>query len=118
MGDEFVERAMTSASGTDSEEIQRLITANIWGSIWTREGLDRRSRSLLNIGILIALRAEGELAGHVRGALRNGLSRNEIREAVIHTVGYCGAPAALSAMRIVQATLEAELDEDKDIASR
>ncbi len=62
----------------------------------------RRDRSLLNLGILTALRAHEELAGHVRGALNNGLSRGEIVEAIVHTTGYCGAPAALSAMKVVQ----------------
>ena len=68
-----------------------------------------RDRSLLNIGMLVALRATGELRGHVRGGLRNGLTREEITEAVIHTAGYCGAPAALSAMKVVQEVLVEEL---------
>lgn len=63
----------------------------------------------MNLGMLIALRAHEELAGHVRGSLRNGLTRTEITEAVIHTAGYCGAPAALAAMRVVQRVLEEEL---------
>ncbi|MFD6455914.1 carboxymuconolactone decarboxylase family protein, partial [Nocardia sp. NPDC060220] len=67
-----------------------------------RPGLDRRDRSLLNLGILTALRAHDELAGHVRGALNNGLTRAQITESIIHTAGYCGAPAALAAMRIAQ----------------
>lgn len=109
MGDEFVERALGNASGTDSEEIQRYVTEAVWGGVWTRPGLDRRSRSLMNLGMLIALRAHEELAGHVRASLRNGLTRTEITEAVIHTAGYCGAPAALAAMRVVQRVLEEEL---------
>ncbi|MEU2258348.1 carboxymuconolactone decarboxylase family protein [Nocardia xishanensis] len=102
MGDEFVDRALARTAGTESEEIQRFVTEHVWDAVWNRPGLDRRDRSLLNLGILTALRAHEELAGHVRGALNNGLTREEIVEAVIHTSGYCGAPAALSAMRVVQ----------------
>ncbi|WP_032377980.1 carboxymuconolactone decarboxylase family protein [Rhodococcoides fascians] len=109
MGEEFVERAFADAENTDSAALQDFVTDTVWGGVWTRPGLDHRSRSLLNLGILIALRANEELAGHVRGALRNGLTRTEITETVIHTAGYCGAPAALAAMRVVQKVLDAEL---------
>lgn len=108
MGEDFVERALGNAAGTDSEELQKYVTDAVWGGIWTRPGLDRRSRSLMNLGMLIALRAHEELAGHVRGGLRNGLTRKEITEAVIHSAGYCGAPAALAAMRVVQRALDDE----------
>ncbi len=110
MSDAFVDRAMDRAAGTASEAIQHVVTENVWGNIWNRSGLGRRDRSLLNIGMLVALRAEAELAGHVRGGLTNGLSREEITEAVIHASGYCGAPAALAAMKIVQAVFD-ELDD-------
>lgn len=102
MGDAFVDRAMDRAEGTASEAIQHVVTENVWGNIWNRPGLGWRDRSLLNIGMLVALRANVELAGHVRGGLTNGLTREEITEAVIHASGYCGAPAALSAMKTVQ----------------
>lgn len=106
MGDAFVDRALARTAGTESEDLQRFVTEHVWDAVWNRPGLDRRSRSLLNLGILTALRAHEELAGHVRGALTNGLTREEIVEAVIHTAGYCGAPAALSAMRVVQQVLD------------
>jgi len=109
MGADFVDAAFERTRGTDSEELQNLVTANVWGSVWTRPGLDRRSRSLINLGMLIALRAENELKGHVRGALRNGLTRTEIVETVIHASAYCGAPAGLAAMRVVQEVLDNEL---------
>ena len=109
MGDQFVDAALHRATGTDGETLQAYVTEHIWGAVWTRPELDRRSRSLLNLGILISLRAHEELAGHVRGALRNGLTRVEIVEAVIHAAAYCGAPAGLAAMRIVQDSLVAEL---------
>jgi 4-carboxymuconolactone decarboxylase len=111
MGDDFVDRALSNAAGTDSEELQTHITEHVWGAVWTRPGLDRRSRSLLNLGMLIALRADDELAGHVRGALTNGLTRDEIVESVIHASGYVGAPAALAAMRVVRKALVDELGE-------
>ena len=109
MGDDFVDAALDRNAGTDGEDLQHHITATVWGSVWTRDGLSRRDRSLLNIGMLVALRATGELRGHVRGGLRNGLTREEITEAVIHTAGYCGAPAALSAMKVAQEVLVDEL---------
>ena len=109
MGEDYVERAFANSANTDSAALQDFVTDTVWGGVWTREGLDNRSRSLLNLGILIALRAHEELAGHVRGALRNGLTRHEITETVIHTAGYCGAPAALAAMRVVQKVLDSEL---------
>ncbi|AWB83885.1 carboxymuconolactone decarboxylase family protein [Corynebacterium liangguodongii] len=113
MGDNFVDTALAKAAGSDGEELQHHITATVWGSVWTREGLSRRDRSLLNIGMLVALRATEELRGHVRGALANGLTREEVTEAIIHASGYCGAPAALSAMKVAQDVLEAELGPKK-----
>lgn len=109
MGDDFVDAALARNAGKDGEELQNHVTATVWGSVWTRDGLSRRDRSLLNIGMLVALRATEELRGHVRGALANGLTREEITEAIIHSSGYCGAPAALSAMKVAQEVLEAEL---------
>ncbi|WP_199256639.1 carboxymuconolactone decarboxylase family protein [Mycolicibacterium mengxianglii] len=112
MGDGYVNDALARAAGTPAEGLQELVTTHLWGAVWARPGLDRRSRSLITIGVLAALRAdlEPELEGHVRGALRNGLSRREITEAVIHTAGYCGVPAALSAMRTVQRILDAQAE--------
>ena len=109
MGDDFVDAALERSAGTDSEAIQRHISETVWGSVWTRDGLSKRDRSLLNIGMLVALRATEELRGHVRGGIRNGLTREEISEAIIHASGYCGAPAALSAMKVAQEVLVKEL---------
>lgn len=109
MGDDFVDAALNRSAGTDGEALQEHVTATVWGSVWTRDGLSRRDRSLLNIGMLVALRATEELRGHIRGALANGLTREEITEAIIHSSGYCGAPAALSAMKVAQQVLEEEL---------
>lgn len=109
MGDAFVDAALERNAGSDGEALKKHVTETVWGSVWTRDGLARRDRSLLNIGMLVALRATEELRGHVRGALENGLTRTEITEAIIHASGYCGAPAALSAMKVAQEVLVAEL---------
>lgn len=119
MGDDFVDAALERNAGSDGETLQKHITATVWGSVWSREGLARRDRSLLNIGMLVALRATEELRGHIKGALANGLTRTEITEAIVHASGYCGAPAALSAMKVAQEVLVAELgplEEESDEA--
>jgi len=109
LGDEYVDAALSRNAGTDGEALQKYVSEYLWGSVWTRPGLDRRSRSLLNLGMLVALCQHHELSVHVVGALHNGLTRDEIVEAIIHATAYCGAPAGLSAMRVVQETLVAEL---------
>ncbi|SIS23479.1 carboxymuconolactone decarboxylase family protein [Williamsia sterculiae] len=108
MGDHYVDQAVQRSAGTESDTIQHFITEHVWDGVWNRPGLGRRDRSLLNLGILTALRAQDELVGHVRGALNNGLSREEITEAIVHTAGYCGAPAALAAMRAAQQVFDAQ----------
>lgn len=75
------------------------MTEYCWGTVWARSGLDRRTRSLLNIAMLTALNRQHELRSHVRGALRNGCSVEEIRETLLQAAVYCGMPAALDAMR-------------------
>jgi 4-carboxymuconolactone decarboxylase len=108
LGDEHVDRA--TASATDfSRPFQEFITRSAWGEAWTREALDRRTRSCITLAVLTALRSEGEIAMHVRAALRNGLTPDEIREVLIHTAVYAGVPAANSAFAIAQRTLQ-ELD--------
>jgi 4-carboxymuconolactone decarboxylase len=108
LGDEHVDRA--TANATDfSRPFQDFITRSAWGEAWTRPGLDRRTRSCITLAVLTALRSEGEIAMHVRAALRNGLEPDEIREVLIHTAVYAGVPAANSAFAIAQRTLQ-ELD--------
>ena len=104
LGDDHVNRAMT---GTDAftEPFQDYITRAAWGDVWARPGLDRRSRSMITLAALTALRAEGEIAMHVRAALRNGLSPDEIAEVLMHTAVYAGVPAANAAFAIAQRTL-------------
>lgn len=110
LGDDHVDRA--TAETTDlTDDFQRLITEYAWGSVWTRAVLDRRTRSLITITALVALGHHEELALHLRGALRNGVSVAEIRETLLHSAVYCGVPAANTAFRIAQQTL-AEIDGD------
>lgn len=105
LGDEYVDRA--TASATDfSRPFQEFITRAAWGEAWTRPGLDRRTRSCITLALLTALRAEHELPIHVRGALNNGVTREEILEVLIHTAVYAGVPAANRAVAIAQQTLD------------
>ncbi|HET8758974.1 MAG TPA: 4-carboxymuconolactone decarboxylase [Solirubrobacteraceae bacterium] len=101
LGDAHVDRA----KGGDPD-FQDFITRYAWGEIWTRPGLDRRTRSAITITALIALGHENELAMHIRAALRNGLSADEIREVLLHSAIYCGVPAANSAFAVATPILE------------
>src|SRR5690349_8903357 len=105
LGDEHVDRAGAGASDL-TEDFQRLITEYAWGAIWSRPGLDRRTRSLITITALVARGHDEELALHVRAALRNGVSVDEIKETLLQSAIYCGVPAANTAFRIAQAVLE------------
>ncbi|EAW07812.1 putative 4-carboxymuconolactone decarboxylase [Aspergillus clavatus NRRL 1] len=104
LGNEHVARSISNASEF-SRPMQEVVTEWAWGNIWNRPGLDRKQRSLLNIGMLMALNRTPELAVHVRGAVNNGLSEVEIREAIIHATVYCGAPAGMEAMRTAERVL-------------
>ena len=105
LGDDHVDRAI--ARTTDfTREFQDLITRYAWGEIWTRPGLDRRTRSCITLTALIALGRDEELALHVRAALRNGLSGDEIKEVLLHAAIYCGVPAANTAFAVAQRVLD------------
>lgn len=106
MTDAYVDRALQGAVGF-GEPIQELATAFGWGAVWSREGLDRRTRSLLNLAMLTALNRPHELEGHVRGALSNGCTVEEIQEALLQAAVYCGFPAGLDAFRTARRALEA-----------
>jgi len=107
LGDAHVDRAI--ANTTDfTEPFQEFITKMAWGSVWTRDGLARRERSMITLAVLCALRCEDELAMHVRAALRNGLTADEIREVLLHTAVYAGVPAANTAFARAQAVLRDE----------
>jgi 4-carboxymuconolactone decarboxylase len=104
LGDEHVDRAI--ARTTDfTAEFQDLITRYAWGEIWTRPGLDRRTRSCITLTALVAGGHEQELAMHLRGALRNGLTPDEIKEVLLQTAIYCGVPAANAAFAVAQEVL-------------
>jgi 4-carboxymuconolactone decarboxylase len=98
VGVDHVERSLASADDF-TMPLQEYITRYAWGDVWRRPGLDRRARSILNIGMLTALNRPAELKLHLRGAVRNGVTRDEIRECLLQTAVYCGAPAALDAFR-------------------
>ena len=105
LGDAHVDRATENATEF-SRPFQEFITRAAWGEVWTRPGLDRRTRSVITLSVLIALRAENEIPMHVRAAIRNGLTPEEIREVIIHTAVYAGVPAANSAIALAQKTLD------------
>ena len=105
VGDEYVNRALANGSTEFSRPGQELVTEFGWGYAWTRPGLEKKQRSLLNIGMLMALNRQPELAVHIRGAVNNGLSEVEIREAILHATTYCGVPAGVDAMKTAENVL-------------
>ena len=107
LGAEHVERTLGQATPF-TRPIQELVTEYCWGAVWTREGLDRRTRSLVNLGMLTALNRSHELAGHVRGALNNGCTEVEIQETLLQASVYCGMPAGLEAFRVAERVLGEE----------
>ena len=104
LGDEHVDRARANATEFTAD-FQDLITRYAWEEIWARPGLGRRERSLITLAILSALRSD-ELALHVRGALNNGVTREEIKEVLLHSAVYAGVPAANHAFAIAQRVLD------------
>ena len=106
MGEYFVARAL--AGTTDfTQPIQDHISRNAWGDVWQREGLDRKTRSLVTVAMLTALGKQHELRGHVRGALNNGASVQEIQEVLLHAAVYCGVPSAVDAFRTAAEVVDA-----------
>ncbi|HEY5316790.1 MAG TPA: 4-carboxymuconolactone decarboxylase [Solirubrobacteraceae bacterium] len=107
LGDAHVDRAV-AATTEFTAPFQDFLTRYAWGGVWARDGLDRRTRSCVTLAALTALGHEHELALHVRGALRNGLSAEEIAEVLLHTAVYAGVPAANAAFAVAQRVLEEE----------
>ncbi|MEH6466108.1 MAG: carboxymuconolactone decarboxylase family protein [Porticoccus sp.] len=105
MGDEFVDRAMDAVTEF-TQPVQDYINENCWGSVWARDTLPLKTRSIVTIATLAALKAPAELKGHIRGALRNGCTPEEIREILLHTGPYIGAPALQEAFRAAKEVLE------------
>ncbi len=101
LGAEYVESSIRSADDFN-RPFQELVTEYCWGAIWGRPGLDRRSRSMINLAMLTALGRTHEVELHVRGALNNGLTKEEITEVLLQTAIYCGVPAALDSFRVAR----------------
>jgi 4-carboxymuconolactone decarboxylase len=98
LGAEYVDAAVKNADDFNMP-MQELVTEYCWNEIWNRPGLDRRTRSIINLSILTALNRPHELKAHVRGAINNGLSKADIREVFLQTAIYCGVPAAIDSFR-------------------
>jgi len=105
MSDPFVDRALDNMSDFD-QPLQELVMETAWGTVWDRDDLPRATRSLITIAMLAALKCPNELKGHVRGALRNGCSKEEVRAVLLHSVPYIGAPASLEAFRAAREVVE------------
>jgi 4-carboxymuconolactone decarboxylase len=101
LGDAYVTRSLQDVDEF-SLPMQKLVTEYCWGEIWTRPGLERQERSLINLGMLCALNRPHELGIHVRGAINNGLSIRKIQEALLQVAIYCGVPAGLEAFRVAR----------------
>ncbi|KAK8913309.1 hypothetical protein MANI_029904 [Metarhizium anisopliae] len=109
LGSEYVENALSSATPF-TRPGQELITEWAWGTVWQRPGLDRKQRSLLTLGLIIGQKAWLELGLHTRGAINNGVTELEIREAVLHAAVYCGTPSCIEAMIVTQRTINDMVD--------
>ena len=105
LGDEYVQRSRERATDFNAP-LQELVTEYCWGAVWSRPGLDRRTRSLINLAMLTALGRMHEFRVHVRGAVNNGCTTEEIRETLLQATVYCGAPAGLESFREAQAVLD------------
>ena len=101
LGTDYVESSIRGADDFN-RDMQQLVTEYAWGEIWSRPGLARRDRSLLNLAMLTALNRPHELRLHLRGALTNGVSKDEIKEVFLQAAVYCGAPAALDSFRVAR----------------
>ena len=109
LGDQYVDRAQAATSPL-TKDFQDLITRYAWGEIWARPGLDRRTRSCITVAMTVALNRPDELALHLRGALRNGVTVAELREVLLQTAVYCGIPAAHTAFKVAQEVLGSDAD--------
>ncbi|GLK83942.1 4-carboxymuconolactone decarboxylase [Ancylobacter defluvii] len=114
VGAAYVDKSLAEADDF-TRPLQELVTKYCWGEVWGREGLARRDRSLLNLGMIAALNRPHELKLHVRGALNNGLTRDEIREVFLQVAIYCGVPASLDSFRVAR---EVFAEEDAKAAAK
>lgn len=107
LGEQYVANAMANTDDL-SMPLQELVTEYCWGAVWGREGLDRKTRSLINLGMISALNRPHELRTHVQAALRNGVSKEEIREVFLQVTVYCGVPAGVESFRIARDVFTAQ----------
>ena len=113
LGAEFVDKAIASADDFN-RPLQELVTEYCWGAVWGREGLSKQTRSIINLAMISALNRPHELKMHVKGALRNGLTRDEIREVLLQVGIYCGVPAAVDSFRVAKEAF-AEYEQGKQV---
>jgi 4-carboxymuconolactone decarboxylase len=107
LGEKYVNESLANAKDDDfMQPLQQFLTENAWGAVWVREGLTLKTRSMLNLAILTAINRPHELKIHVRGAINNGVTQEEMREIFLHCGVYCGAPAALESFKIAQAVFK------------
>ena len=107
LGNEYVDRSLAAANDF-TRPMQELVSRYCWGDIWARAGLDRKQRSIVNLAMISALNRPHELGLHVRGALNNGLTREEIREILLQVAVYCGVPAGIDSFRVANQILAEE----------
>ena len=105
LGDEYVDKAINNATDF-TKPLQDLVTENCWGEIWTRSAIPKKTRSLITLAFLSALKAPAELKAHVRGALRNGCTVEEIQEVLLQAAVYCGVPAGVEVFRAAKDVIE------------
>lgn len=113
LGSEYVDKSMAAADDF-SAPLQELVTEYCWGAVWGREGLEKKTRSLLNLAMISALNRPHELKTHIKGALRNGVTKTEIREVFLQVAIYCGVPAAVDSFRLAREVF-AEGDRDQTL---
>ena len=115
LGDKYVDESLRMATDFN-RPLQDYLTEHAWGAVWTREGLPPKTRSMLNLAILTAINRPNELALHLRGALNNGVTRDEVREIFLHCGAYCGAPAALDSFKLASKVFD-EIDAEQQAAA-
>ena len=108
LGDEYVDKALATADEFGAD-LQKLITEYAWGEVWNKESLTDKERSMINLGMIAALNRPHELKLHIKGALNNGLTKDQIRDIFLQVTVYCGAPAGIDSMRLAREAF-AEID--------
>jgi 4-carboxymuconolactone decarboxylase len=105
LGAEYVDKSIANADDFN-RPLQELVTSYCWGEIWSRPGIDKKTRSIINLAMLTALNRPHELKLHINGALNNGVTKEEIKEVLLQTAIYCGVPAAIDSFRTARAAFE------------